>query len=132
MTSFFELYKVKDCISRLCSTPCTHVSHYWQKRSFHVFDTSHDLPWGGLEAAKNVFLYPSSHILSQHPFLHPSEWYHRSPRSPNPWGLGVLPGLPMDWYTTCPAYAVFHLARLKTFRNFSFIPWLLRMIIQAT
>ena len=62
---------MKNCISRLCTTPCTHVSHYW---SFRVFGMGFDRPLARLETPKNVLSYPSRHILSQHPCLHPSEW----------------------------------------------------------
>ena len=65
---------MKSCISKLCTTPCTHVSHYQQKRSFCVFYTGHDRPKGRLVAAKNVLLYTSRHILSQGT---PQGGYHR-------------------------------------------------------
>ena len=43
-TSISELPKAKNCMSRLCTSPCTHVSHYWWKLSFHVFHTGLDPP----------------------------------------------------------------------------------------
>ena len=87
---------MKNCTSALCTTPCTHVTHYWQKRSFRVFYMGHDRSWRMLEAAKNVLLYHSRHILSQHPCLHPSEagkcinYLSASPTPPhtNPMELG--------------------------------------------
>ena len=58
-----ELFKVKSCISRLCTRPFRHVSHYWWKQSFRVFGGV-DLPSARLQTAKNVLWYPSWHILS--------------------------------------------------------------------
>ena len=68
---------MKNCISRLCTSPFTQVSHYWWKQSFHVFGTGFNRPSARLQTAKNVLLYPSRHILSQHPHPHPSEWVPR-------------------------------------------------------
>ena len=36
--------EVKNCISRLVTTPCTHANHYWQKQSFLVFHMGYDRP----------------------------------------------------------------------------------------
>ena len=81
-TSIFELPRVKNCISRLCTGPFTHVTHSWWRQPFRVFGTGFDRPWAGLETAKNVLSYPSRHILSQHPHSHPSEWVARGHRGP--------------------------------------------------
>ena len=43
-TSIFEVYRVKNCISRLCTGPFTHVSHYWWNQSFRIFGTGFDRP----------------------------------------------------------------------------------------
>ena len=73
-SSIFELPRVKNRIRRVCTGPFTHVSHYWWKQSFRVFGTGCDRPSARLETTKNVFSYPSRHILSQHPHSHPG--YH--------------------------------------------------------
>ena len=85
-TSIFELSKVRNFISRLCIGPFTNVSHYWWKQSFPVFGACFDRPSTGLQVAKNILLYPSRHILSQHPHSHPLEWLPRGhqARSPKP------------------------------------------------
>ena len=43
-TLIFELSRVKNCISRLCTGTFTHVSHYWWKQLFHIFGTGFDRP----------------------------------------------------------------------------------------
>ena len=74
-TSIFKLPRVKNCISRLCTSPFTHVSHCWWKQSFRVFGTGFVRPSARLKTTKKKGLsYPSTHILSQHPHLHPLEW----------------------------------------------------------
>ena len=73
-TSTVELPRVKNCASTWCTGPFTHVSHYWWKQSFCVFGRGFDRLTARLEAAKSVLSYPSRHILSQHPHLHPLEW----------------------------------------------------------
>ena len=77
-TSIFELSKVKNCMSRLCTNPFTRpllvetaISRLWQG---HLTG-----PWQGY-TAKNVLSYPSRHILSQHPHSHPSDWVPRGHR----------------------------------------------------
>ena len=62
--SIFELPRVENCISRLCTTPFTLVSHYWWKKSFHVFGTGLDRLSAKLQIAKDVLWHPSRHILS--------------------------------------------------------------------
>ena len=47
--------KVKNCISRLCTGPFTHESHYCWKQSFRVFGTGFDRPSARLQAAKTTF-----------------------------------------------------------------------------
>ena len=44
-TSIFELPKVKNYTSRLCTGPFTHVGHYWLKRSFRIFGTGCERPY---------------------------------------------------------------------------------------
>ena len=65
---------MKNCRSRLCTGPFTHVTHCWWKQPFRVFGTGFDRPSARLETAKSVLSYLSRHILSQHPHSHPSEW----------------------------------------------------------
>ena len=61
-----ELYKVKNRISRLCTGPFTHVSHYWWKQSFRVFGTDFDRPLarlqtrGGVGRALMLFMHVSA------------------------------------------------------------------------
>ena len=43
---------MKNCNSKLCTGPFTHVSHYWWKRSFRIFGTGFDRPSARLETAK--------------------------------------------------------------------------------
>ena len=52
----------------------------WWKQSFRVFGTGCDRLSARLETAKNVFSYPSRHMLSQHPHSHPSKWVPRGHR----------------------------------------------------
>ena len=75
-TSIFEQPRVKNCRSRLCTGPFTHVTRCWWKQPFRVFGTGFDRPLASPETAKNVLLYPNRLILSQHPHSHPSEGYH--------------------------------------------------------
>ena len=51
-TSIYKPPRMKNCISRLCTSPFTHVSHYWWKQSFRVFGTGFDWPSARLETAK--------------------------------------------------------------------------------
>ena len=60
--------------------PAHSPGQYGWKQSFRVFGTGYDRPSARLETAKNVPLYPSRHILSQHPHSHPSEWVPRGPQ----------------------------------------------------
>ena len=73
----FWLRRVKNCISRLCITPCKHVRHYWWEQLLRIFHTGLDRPWARRETAKDILLYPSRHMLSQHPHLQPLEWVPR-------------------------------------------------------
>ena len=63
-TSKFELSKVGNCVSTLCTTPFTLVSHYWWKQSFRIFGTCFDRASANLENAKYVILYPTKYELS--------------------------------------------------------------------
>ena len=77
---------MKNCKSRLCSGPFTHVNHYWWKRSFRVFGMGFDRPSARLETTKKRPLYPGRHILSQHPHSQPLEriaWGHKGRQTAN-------------------------------------------------
>ena len=63
--------------SFLNSGPFTHVSHYWWKQSFHFFGTGFERPLARLQTTSHVYSYPSRHLLSQYPHLHPSQWVAR-------------------------------------------------------
>ena len=77
-TSIFELPRVKT--AQAGCVPAHSLGHYCWKQSFRVFGTGCERPQARLETAKIVLPYPSRHILSQHPHLHPSEWVPRGHR----------------------------------------------------
>ena len=65
---------MKNCISTC--VPAHSLGHYWRKKPFRVVGTGIDRSSAWLESAKNFLLYPSRHILSQHPTHTPQTGYH--------------------------------------------------------